>query len=413
MSRFCLGFLAVAAIVMCGCDDSDKKTNDNTGCQEAQARCLNGVRQICSAAGAWENAPCTGEGEVCSDATGTAICTKGNVNPVDCESGKTQCVGTMRQTCNDSKRWEDTPCTGEGEVCSDASGTVECVPKGSTKTCKLDETKCDGETLLKCNAKGEWKETPCAVAGQVCSDASGTAKCDRKCGACCEGEVRCDDNGTEAVLWTCDANLQWKSDKCPASDVTDARLTCKNADSCSTYICTDSNYYYDGNSRQCLPLDHSSHCSQGRSYCNGKTNILYECLGGDDSPIAATDCGAKGKACVKIDDNESRCVQVECSDQFCDGDTLVFCTKDNQIELNEDGSRHERDCTEVEDDMDPQVCDFDGEYWLCMNQCVEGNQSCAGETQYYECKDGHEGLPHTCPDGKKCSPSGPNRIECI
>ena len=395
--RSCL-FLA-ALIMMGGCSDSDSKSSEpeNTGdCKPAATRCFSGNLQTCSADKVWENTPCTAP-KVCSDASGTAECAE----PAgDCEPAKKRCHEGVMQTCSTNKVWEDTPCNAP-QVCSEASGTAECAnPAGD---CESSQKRCHEGVMQTCSANKVWEDTPCD-APQVCSEASGTAECANAASKICTaGEIKCEDDGTTAQLMKCnESGTAWETSICRPSDISGTRLTCRNAETCSTYICTTQGMLFNSSTKSCEPYQHASGCKEGKTYCNSDTNYLYECLSGDsEALLAATDCSAEGKTCTKISDEEAACIKEECTANFCEGETLVFCTSTHQIEYEGD-HRHVVNCAESD-----RVCDLDDGEWMCTEPC--SNESaifCNSEDDthktYYQCANQHYGLPKTCPGETTC-----------
>ena len=317
----------------------------------------------------------------------------------DCQPRETRCFEDVMQTCSADKVWENTPCTAP-KVCSEASGTAECAePAGD---CEPDQKRCHEGVMQTCSADKAWENTPCS-APKVCSEASGTAECVAEANDCTSGEIKCVDDGASAELWTCSASGSWNKTSCPVSTIEGARLTCRNATACVTYECTESGSFFNSVSQTCDAFSHANNCQAGRKYCNSDTNYLYECLETDnESPLLATDCGAEGKTCVKINNDEAVCVKEQCTVNFCDGDTLVFCTADHQIAY-EDGNRSEINCIER-----GRICDLNedgaGE---CTDPCtpengVVCNSSDETHKTYFQCVNQHWGAPKTCEGNTTC-----------
>ncbi len=427
--RWCL--LASFALI-CGCSESDdNEKSHETDCVFGQTRCEAGMLQSCSGQGTWGDTPCTSP-LVCSDASGKAACVQSTLPDGSCVNGATRCNNTALELCSNNQ-WTPVPCTG---TCVEANGQATCqtstactaglsrcnsgvmetcdgakwnkvecsgtcVENGGTAFCQTSEgcpagnSRCSNGSVETCNGS-QWVSSPC---NGKCIESGNAAVC--QTGECSKGETRCDDDGTRAILWTCNDDLTWDKSECPATEIAGARLSCRNSSSCGTVLCGEGLVYQSENKR-CAELTHSNACTIGRTYCNGKTNFLYECLEtGNEAPTSATDCTKDGKVCVKFSDDEARCVAEECSGNFCDGETLVFCTDDHKIETGENARI---DCTETD-----RICDLNengiGE---CMYpECTQENAiRCIADDdthlQYEQCINSRWSEIKTCEGGAQC-----------
>ena len=169
----------------------------------------------------------------------------------NCHPQATRCFSGNLQTCNADRNWENTPCLSP-QICSEDSGTAECASPDPQNSCEPDQKRCHEGVMQTCSANKVWEDTPCTLP-KVCSEESGTATCADAAASedCTAGEIKCVDDGTTAELWTCNESKSWVKKPCPASTVSGARLTCRNAETCSTYLCTTPGMYFNSASKSC------------------------------------------------------------------------------------------------------------------------------------------------------------------
>ncbi|MBQ9395216.1 MAG: hypothetical protein IJU23_06825 [Proteobacteria bacterium] len=285
------------------------------------------------------------------------------------------------------------PCTGK---CVEDNGSFSCVePPGK---CTDGAKRCNGESLESC-VGGVWTALPCTG---KCVENNGSFSCVEPPSESCEkGATKCDDDGTKAVLWTCSDAGTWTQTDCPPSEIEGARLTCLKASSCSTVLCPEGTLF-NSEKKVCQEHNHSNACTAGRTYCNGKTNYLYECLEtGNEAPTSATDCTAEGKVCIKIDDDHSECAAEECAGNYCIGEVLHYCTKDHKF----DTEIEPMDCTQSD-----RICDINeyGEGECFDPECIHEEET--------RCVAGDNTKIETCTNKRwvesKCSSGTCNEGKC-
>jgi hypothetical protein len=233
------------------CADSSRVCDDSSGsprcvtCSDScdtvdETRCNGDMIQTCTLMSplcrGWEDTTdCTTEGFVCSDASGTPEC----VCPTPCGSGDTRCRGNIIQTCelqgNGCYEYEDgTDCAADGHLCSATSGTAECV---CPTPCTTGQSRCSGNVIQTCATQPNGcldfaDATDCAVDGHVCQVTGTTAAC--ICPTpCVTGETRCSGN----IIQTCATQPNGCLDYADEQDCTVTGLFC--SDRTEPAVCTD------------------------------------------------------------------------------------------------------------------------------------------------------------------------------
>ena len=201
-----LGFTCLFLSVMffTGCSGSTEATCVDTVCLGGEARCEGNAIATCSADGkTWTYSDCGAEQRCEAGACVKRICT--DLGGGWCDDDQT----LKRCTLDGMSKVEET--CAEGTKC--VSG--ECVPS----KCTQGDTACAfGDWLLTCQA-GTWTGAECE-GGQICDDASGTAKCTAAIctpeTARCEGNVSylCDHIGRTETATTCGDNQVCKGGYC-------------------------------------------------------------------------------------------------------------------------------------------------------------------------------------------------------
>jgi hypothetical protein len=179
-----------------GPDVGGKKTAScscpSGSCGQGDQRCeQNGIHQTCrvtgSTCGVWENAPCAA-GQSCTKNTmgNAAACT---CPAGACKIGEKKCTNNHMTltTCVDAGggcgKFEDTAC-GANKVCDHVAGVATCIASCPTPAaCRIGETKCDGEKLVKCidvNGCPAFGQNTCA-ADQKCQNKPNTIPAAQVC----------------------------------------------------------------------------------------------------------------------------------------------------------------------------------------------------------------------------------------
>ncbi len=235
-------------------------------------------------------------------ATGGAA-TGGATGAARCSLGATSCRGDTLLTCDANGNWPATgsPCT---YVCRDNACTGECKPS---------DHKCSADSLLTCDANGNWP-----TAGTLCANVCRNNSCT---GQCKTGATSC---GTGDTLLTCDANGNWPTTGTPCTNVcrnNSCTGQCKTgATSCGTgdtLLTCDANGNWPTTGTPCTNVCRNNactgQCKPGASSCS--SNTLRTCDADGNWPTTGTACRT-GYAC-STDQKSCACALTLCADGRC------------------------------------------------------------------------------------------------
>ena len=452
-------------LVVTACADTSSAPDDATpgvdlrACA-SDATCLGGevcrdgfCRTVCG-----PDRACTGALTVCDLAAGVCVactdnthCTQGQVcearvcisrcaRDADCGPGET-CDPTSLQ-CLQRRCQSDGQCQG-GETCREGV----CRPIGAG-TCVPGVTRCDGNTLLRCDREGSVEEIAGCTGGLRCEQGGGLARCvaadDNSCrpgetgclnasnrwicqggsrvpDACVAGE-RCQEGQCRSAscragesrcegdrLFVCDGStgteIPVACDLTPECQGNAFGCTCGTA-GCTPRVCRPgTNVCEGGNLRVCeedgLRLSAPRACESGTSCVGGScvptscsrgqtrcsNDVQLYCIGdGWDT----TDCAVRGQTCVEDG------LGAQCVDRVCDPNS-TRCSGDNTRlwRCNARGTA---------ENQEPCPSNTFCQRGTCVaNVCAPGDRRC-GQSGPERCNESGTGwLPATpCPDGQFC-----------
>jgi len=268
--------------------------------------------------------------------------------------------------CDANESVQRTMSCPDGTFCdSDKHGCRKATQEG--ESCKINETKCEGNMLWMClddgKGNGVWLGDECSSRGKSCiQDASGaackdtySAVCDNNTLTICDGNSCIDENCTlngkicdeeaqdcvDAAGFTCNDStitVEAKTGDFYAYDCAsngDGKVGCNTAYGCSDEFCTDTTYNVCGVSStgiECL----TENCAESGSTCS---DAYKDCISCDSATFKAT----------------------------CSGDTATYCDR---------GKIVTQDCTDNSLEDGAWSC-VEGEGCVAANPCeVEDEISC-------------------------------------
>jgi len=116
---------------------------------------------------------CAAEGLHCVDLGEESHCGLGTCDP---KTFQAACMGNATTSCRAVTSWDDKSlgglivaddCTASDAACAVIDGMAQCVGNGPACV-PFDGGKCDGDTLLTCDASGHERRTDCAATGERC-----------------------------------------------------------------------------------------------------------------------------------------------------------------------------------------------------------------------------------------------------
>ncbi|GEM_PF-654816 len=278
-------FLAVAfAVAAGGCSDSnDAGTTPSNG----DGKTFTGASSSGASSSGASSSGASSSGASSSGASSSGASSSSGA-ATSCTPGERTCGSlTELKTCGADSKWAATPCNVK-EACDDGA----C----ATVICKAGALSCDGNTIVKCSARGTKLAAQDACAGkQVCAG----GKCVDK--SCTVGESRCVGN----ALVTCIEKNEWQKTVCGA-DQTCVDTTGNNKATCMAQM-----------------------CKPGATVCQG--DKVFTCGADGLTKKLADNCAkagndGKARACLG-----GKCVQQACKalEKTCDGDAVATCKADH------------------------------------------------------------------------------------
>ena len=431
------------------CDDSSEPAvcaeSCSDRCTQGETRCNGDVVEGCATAASgcldWiPGANCADNGQICSDASGTAGCYAPCTDACDTVDA-TRCQGEAVQTCrvgNDGcKAWvvsED--CSTNNQYCVESGGSASCAATCQDRCPADGDTRCaDDETVQTCTtvASGclDWQKTDeCSLPRTKCQVSGGTAQCVEQCQDVCDPNI--DDsqcNGTmrqgcQVVAETgcydwvdledcasnggfCDnsVNPVVCADHCTNEcDTLDAKRcdplgrviqVCQaGSDGCNDWVtdtdCTANSQvcydYNNGGSPKCIEPCESECSTAGATRCNNDDSAVETCelntSNGCNYWNVTTTCAEPTPLC----DDSSGDAQCVCTD-LCDTAGATQCNGDVIQECAADGDQDS--CLEWKDTTDcsqggtsTDTCDVDNSgnaVCVCSDECQTGDTACNGD----------------------------------
>ncbi len=242
-----------------------------------------------------------------------------------CAAGEKRCNGADIEGCVGGVFKKESSCEAP-QTCSPIGGVPACT------SCKPDEGKCSGATLLRCSADGASQ----ALVG-VCNGA--TAICDEKgnggkgeCDKCASDAFQC----VGAMLFKCSATGQdlVLSKDCGSDTLCDAA-----AGGCKTEVCKAGERRCDGDKPMVCDTSKNQFVQDGADcapgLCNPASKMCFGCAAGTyrcDSD-ALQQCPTDGSAWTtitqcpagKCDASAKTCTECSPGSRICAGQTIVEC----------------------------------------------------------------------------------------
>jgi len=302
---------------------------------------------LCDGSGACVHPPYT-EATMCDDGlfcTDTDICVLGKCTPIGnpCETGP-ECANTCNEDADDCFTPQETPCTDDGNVCTDdeCDGSGDCSHTPNQDPCD-DGLFCNGTDTCEdgeCSAHAE--EDPC-LTGPECNN-----------GTCNDVDDNC--FVPEGTSCTDDGN-----------------------------VCTDNECDGLGN---CTPVSNHAPCDDGL-FCNGTDT----CNGGSCKLHTGDPCGDAGECTLACDEGNDVCAIPSGTPCLSDGNP---CT--NDVCLNGECTHSTvpgcQVCSDDNDCDDSNLCTVDG----CGDRGCEHTAvlGCGPCTVDENCHDGNPCTDDTC-----------------
>ncbi len=155
---------------------------------------------------------CSDTGELCEDATGSAVCTDTCIDEcttLDASQCGTAAVETCQAQADGCNDWVVTQdCGANGEICNDNTGAPACC---ANECATLGQTRCTaGNDAVETCGVGpegctEWQVTDSCSAGETCTGSGGTFVCEMPSGEDCTSPIPLA-AGTNSVSWTATTN---------------------------------------------------------------------------------------------------------------------------------------------------------------------------------------------------------------
>ena len=218
----------------CQATGSDAACRCSNQCPQAgDTQCKSGtdVIQTCTANSygclAWvDGTDCATESKYCDDSSEPAVCAESCSDR--CTQGETRCNGDVVEGCATAASgcldWiPGANCADNGQICSDASGTAGCYAPCTDACDTVDATRCQGEAVQTCRVGNDgckaWVVSEdCSTNNQYCVESGGSASCAATCQDRCpaDGDTRCADDETVQTCTTVASGcLDWqKTDEC-------------------------------------------------------------------------------------------------------------------------------------------------------------------------------------------------------
>ncbi|MBQ9818527.1 MAG: hypothetical protein IJM59_13820 [Proteobacteria bacterium] len=336
-------------------------------CNDKESTC-EGNKLLTCRSGAWEEEECSTE-ESCyiieNNSSKKAVCKQ-------CENDQTRCIDDDKKTqkCVDY-RWSEEEIT----TCDDKSHCEENNNNAQCIQCKDGETKCEGNTLHKCNSQ-KWDD------GEACTHGCGQPKCDdpsncdenrpHACFECNEGETKCDGD----ILATCVDGFYKSSD----------------GNYLNKQNCTES-------SQVCALSDIGNQVHECRESCNGTetkcedkkdehgnliSSYLKTCKEIDGKNVfVAESCTDKDMLCQQNSAGETPAHRCECEADS----TRCYKNGDKPVELQKCEDNNWKKVEDPTQSVPPEdsVCGIDPETgkYAWVKECQ--HDVCADESSIYRC----------------------------
>jgi len=462
------------------CDDSSEPAvcaeSCSDRCTQGETRCNGDVVEGCATAASgcldWiPGANCADNGQICSDASGTAGCYAPCTDACDTVDA-TRCQGEAVQTCrvgNDGcKAWvvsED--CSTNNQYCVESGGSASCAATCQDRCPADGDTRCaDDETVQTCTtvASGclDWQKTDeCSLPRTKCQVSGGTAQCVQQCQDVCDPNIddsRCNGTmrqGCQVVAETgcydwvdledcasnggfCDnsVNPVVCADHCTNEcDTLDAKRcdplgrviqVCQaGTDGCNDWVtdtdCTaNSQVCYDGSGlAKCVDPCESECSTAGATRCNNDDSAVETCELNENNGCnywnVTTTCAEPTPLC----DDSSGDAQCVCTD-LCDTDGATQCSGDVIQVCAADGDQDS--CLEWKDTTDcsqggtsTDTCDVDNggnAVCVCTDECQTGDTACNGNTLQTCVTDGDQDSCLELADTTDCTQGGTSTDVC-
>ncbi len=376
----------------------------------------------CAQAGAWQ---CSGTSlqQCASDLTGwvtkdtcaaSSLCdsTNGRCNPIICTpptNGTTlyRCQGNTRQQCDTTTyNWKDSNTCLDGQVCDLT------VASGCTGTC-TSTARCNSTSAQKCTVVSnlpQWQTTATCATAALCSVTNNVASCATP--VCDVNQYRCSGN----ALQKCNADRTgWTTTTtCTSSQICDANL--KQCDVCtpSTYTCVTSlnqlaKCSADGLSNPVVDNCPSAVTNNCYTSTDKLTGYCYRCNAGDSQCVGTSQiqtCATDRRSW-----NTATTCTNGCQDNAGSADYCATCPTAGEVQCvttASPGSTHTCSsdrkswsttaaCTQGYGCVDSGTADY------CASNCVPNQSSCVTSTSLHVCNSDGKGFAATV---SQCADTG-------
>ncbi len=314
-----------------------------------------------------------------------------------CETvGQTRCNGNFLERCATDAQacrvWEvDQNCLDDGQVCDDSSGTAACADS-CTDACVLDDGRCSGNVLQRCqageNGCAQWKDVQdCALTNWVCAGAGASAACTDPCAHQCEAGAPPQCSGD--VVQTCGADGSGCRIWVNGTDCAAAGQVCSGGACSCVHECADGTTRCLGSARQS--------CVTGGNGCRAWSTVQ--------------DCATTGQVC-DTGSGTAQCVNT-CTNTCASGAVRCFGDIIQSCQLGGNGCYDWVDGTNCA--TTGRSCS--GNTCVCNNACSSGQTRCNGSVTQSCAQDGYgcwnwangtdcAALGQTCAGGVCQAPAG-------
>ncbi len=426
----------VGALVLstgCSYDIDDKKNEtEDRACFDGQTQCPSDINilRICQNNKFVDSMNCLNEGKICgTDDKGRPDCVF-EPPPKACEgSSSDECYHDLLFRCKDSRWSLKTECPKDNNICMQNSegknvcgtcdsGTFACRenqvlacgegkyrkfetcpthlrcimedPSQNTVQpkcqCLKEDTYCEGDDLLTCNATRDgFDRKPCAEGEKCVKGEDSKSYCTK--GECVTDQERCTEAGEHQKC----VNETWQTVTCETDEI--CRQEQDKSGQCVKRECEENTYQCDKlNMQQCVKgrwqdikescpdktecvfedpkSKPSCQCIKDQWYCID--NALYQCGANgektNETPCEAANCHAdthtcdsaqeqilacndgilsNGKQCYQgCNDDKSGCAECTDQDKRCEGDVLISCDMNNGHTVMKNNCENGRKCIE-------------------------------------------------------------------
>ena len=352
-------------------DDPDPEPTPE--CHAGETTCHGDVVRTCGDDGKWidgtDCASAEDDNKICEIRDGAAQCV------AECTDGATKCGDSGVLTCAEGAYAESLACDETTEICKVIDNVAQCVAKDDTDPgdpvdpqCEAGQTKCEGTTVLSCNAKFQWEPgIDCSTNDgddKNCVVTDGTAACSAVCSEgysyCKDGVVyTCNDAGIFLEVQACDSETQicydggagvascqpkpTEPEPCPEGMVdscsADGFLTyCDESGNIASKRCADLGESYICRTKDGVGECVEAQCKEGETKCDG-TRRVVRCVNGELVTSFCKDIhDSTNFFCYEIGGIED-CFEYEESEQpkDSDGDTIPDVVEGRIINVDTDG----------------------------------------------------------------------------